>query len=286
MAESPAHKFGQIIGNVLQEAIEPLLQDFALRHGLYLDKKGTRTVRGGKKKVSWTDKFGNEHDLDFVLERGGSDARIGEPIAFIETAWRIYTKHARNKTQEIQGAVLPLVETYQNTAPFRGVVLAGSFTGGSLDQMKSQGFTVLDFPRDSVFKAFQRAGIDAAYDENTPDTKVLKKIRAWESLPKTKRTLVKDEMIRINSAQKERFMMALERTISRRIVLVRVLPLHGRPVEWKSTKEAIAFVERYDEENVTDSFARYEVEIRYNNGDRIQGHFADRHSAIEFLRRY
>ena len=34
MAESLAHTFGQIIGNVLEDAIEPALQKFADEHGL------------------------------------------------------------------------------------------------------------------------------------------------------------------------------------------------------------------------------------------------------------
>jgi hypothetical protein len=117
MAESPSHKFGQIIGDVLEVAIEPVLSLFAQENGLYLDKKGPRPARKGM-KVSWTDLSGNVHDLDFVLEKNGSLTKIGTPVAFIESAWRRYTKHSRNKAQEIQGAILPLAATYQNSAPF------------------------------------------------------------------------------------------------------------------------------------------------------------------------
>lgn len=85
MAESPAHKFGQIIGDLLELALEPHLQKFARKHKLYLDKKGKRKARSGK-KVSWTDTNGNKHDLDFVLERGGTENKIGTPVAFIESA--------------------------------------------------------------------------------------------------------------------------------------------------------------------------------------------------------
>ena len=105
MAQSPSHQFGQIIGLVLEEALKPLLADFASEHGLYLDQKGARSARRTR-KVTWTDALGNRHDLDFVLERGGSEQSIGVPAAFIETAWRRYTKHSRNKAGEIQGAVL------------------------------------------------------------------------------------------------------------------------------------------------------------------------------------
>src|SRR5438876_12260840 len=129
MAESPAHKFGQVIGEVLEAAVEPLLGGFAEEHNLYLDKKGVRPARSGN-RVSWTDAHGNTHDLDYVLERNGSDTKIGKPVAFIETAWRRYTKHSRNKAQEIQGAIIPLIEKHRNHCPFIGVVLAGVFTDG------------------------------------------------------------------------------------------------------------------------------------------------------------
>ena len=48
MAESPAHRFGQIVGEVLEAAIAPLLAEFAGKHGLYLDKQGERGVQAGK----------------------------------------------------------------------------------------------------------------------------------------------------------------------------------------------------------------------------------------------
>jgi hypothetical protein len=87
MAQSPSHKFGQIIGDLIEEVLADRLRAFARKHGLFLDKKGERTARSGK-KVTWVDEYGNLHDLDSVLERGGSDKQIGIPVAFIETAWR------------------------------------------------------------------------------------------------------------------------------------------------------------------------------------------------------
>lgn len=101
MAESPAHRFGQLIGELLESVVRPQLEDFCQDQGLYLDhQKRERPARSGK-KVSWTDQYGNAHDLDFVIEREGTDHQIGRPVAFIESAWRRYTKHSRNKAQEI-----------------------------------------------------------------------------------------------------------------------------------------------------------------------------------------
>jgi len=90
MAESPSYKLGQVIGNLIEEIIGPMLSEFCEDAGLFLDKKGDRIARSGK-KVTWKDKFGNLHDLDFVIEKGGTDDKIGQPVAFIEAAWRRYT---------------------------------------------------------------------------------------------------------------------------------------------------------------------------------------------------
>src|SRR5262245_39124220 len=100
MAESFAHKWGQEIGNLFQEALRRMLQPVACRHGLYLDHQRPRKARPGK-KVSWRDRYANAHDLDYVFERGGTETVLGLPAAFIEIAWRRYTKHSRNNAQEI-----------------------------------------------------------------------------------------------------------------------------------------------------------------------------------------
>lgn len=51
MAKSPSYQFGQIIGDVLEISIESLLENFVREHNLYLDKKGSRLARKGKKLV-------------------------------------------------------------------------------------------------------------------------------------------------------------------------------------------------------------------------------------------
>lgn len=70
MAESLAHRWGQIIGDGFEMFVRNILGEVAQRHGLYLDFKGPRKARGGQGKVTWQDGYGNKHDLDYVLERG------------------------------------------------------------------------------------------------------------------------------------------------------------------------------------------------------------------------
>ncbi|MBI3944615.1 MAG: hypothetical protein HY321_01730 [Armatimonadetes bacterium] len=82
------------------------------------------------------------------------------------------------------------------------------------------------------------------------------------------------------------FMVALARVVTRQITLVRVLPLHGRAHEWGCVADAISFIERYAGPEDRTPALRYEVEIRYRNGDRIDGQFADKSAAVDFLRGY
>src|SRR5690606_14420375 len=126
--------------------------------------------------------YGNSHDLDFVIEKDGHDTEIGEPLAFIETAWRRHTKHSKNKAQEISGALEPLYDNYYLNAPFLGAVLVGDWTQPAINQLASRRFTVLYFPFDETCRAFKEGGFDIYYEEETPDEVVREKIKRWECL--------------------------------------------------------------------------------------------------------
>ncbi|MBI4234443.1 MAG: DNA methylase [Chloroflexi bacterium] len=285
MAVSPAHRFGQIIGDMLEGAILPLLLQHAKKNKLYLDRKGKRPCRPGL-KCTWVDKNGNKHGLDFVLERGGTPSKQGTPVAFIETAWRRYTKHSRAKAQEIQGAIEPLAETYSHSGPFKGAVLAGVFTEGALSQLRSLGFTVVYFPYSSVIDAFKQVGIDAFSDEGTPDAIFQQKVNQWDALPASKKKAVAAALLKSNVSDVNKFMASLTAAVSRKIQAIIVLPLHGNAYEAKSVDEAVALLEDYDEARTPSSFERYEIHIRFKNGNEIVGKFNDKPSAIEFLRTY
>lgn len=285
MAESLAHTFGQVIGNVLEDAIEPMLQRFADERGLYLDKKGLRKARKGK-KVTWTDLHGNAHDLDFVLERGGTDEVIGTPVAFIETAWRRYTKHSRNKAQEIQGAIQALVSTYKHCCPFTGAILAGVFTDGAINQLKSLGFHILFFPYESILGAFQTVGMEASFDENTPEKEFRRKLSCWKTNDQKARRNVAIQLVRGHHKDIDEFLSALDDVVKRRIERIIVTPLHGRETECSSVGEAISFLSSYESSHVQGPVYRYEIHIRYNSGDRITAEFTEKAAALEFLKRY
>ena len=284
MASSPSHKFGQIIGDLLEEIMGPQLQDFCDKRGLYLDKKGERGAARGGKKVSWRDKFGNDHNLDFVIEKGGTKDRRGRPLAFIEAAWRRYTKHSRNKAQEIQGAVLPIAERHEWDKPFLGAILAGVFTEGSLTQMRSSGFEVVLFPYSSIVEAFASIGINAAFDESTPDIDFEKTIRNIKMLIDQQRASLKQRLIRSNQELLDQFFKELQATLDRKVNRVIVIPLHGNQSEFISIKAAVSFIQGYNETiSPNGVFRQYEVIVRYSNGDKIEAIFKDKQQTLSFL---
>lgn len=288
MAQAPAHTLGQIVGNALERAVEPLLRAFADEHDLYLDMKGRREARGKKTKVSWEDSLGNVHDLDFVLERGGTTEEVGIPVAFVETAWRRYTKHSRNKAQEIQAAILPLRERHKDVAPTSAVVLGGVFTSESLQQLQSSCFAVLFVPATEVFGAFEAFGIDVAVLEETPDEYVQEQVEAYRGLDEDAEDGLIQSLQSAVRAHWPDFEGQLRDVAERKIASIALLPLRGEERLFDRVQEAVDFIAGYDLDSPEErqEFRRFEVLIRYSNGDRITGEFEKAEEAMSFLDKF
>lgn len=287
MAKSPTHKFGQIIGDLLERSMEKPLQNFVNKHQrLYLDKKGIRNARGNKRKVTWIDNYGNTHDLDFVIEWDGTEHQIGKPAAFIESAWRRYTKHSRNKAQEIQGAISPLIEKYLNDCPFTGVILGGVFTQGSLDQLSSLGFKILYYNYETIIEAFSVVGIDAFFDEDTPDDTVKGKVDAYNALSPGQIIQIEDQLRELRENDLDNFISELEETILRKIQEIIVVALHGTEYKVTNIDDAIEYINSYRIEEGSLDIKKFEIFIRYSNGDKVDASFKDRHLALKFLINY
>lgn len=289
MANSPSHRLGQIIGDFLEELAVPLLEDFCRRHSqggpekvLYLDKKGSRSARPGQ-KLTWHDKYGNAHDLDFVIERGGTQDKIGHPVAFIEAAWRRYTKHSKNKAQEIQGAVIPIAEKYAWDAPFMGAFLAGVFTEPAIEQMKSAGFTISLFPYPTIVEAFSTVDVDISFDEQTADAHFAKIVAGLEALDTEEWDAVKERLLSLNESQINDFFAALDRALGKRIDRLYLIPLHGQTYAFRTTDEMVSFVREYEGDAANLPLVKYEVFIKYTNGSEIRSQFQEKEEIYVFL---
>jgi hypothetical protein len=294
MAESLAHRWGQIIGDGFEMFVRNVIGEVANRHGLYLDFKNPRTARAGQGKVTWQDGYGNKHDLDYVLERGGTEETLGVPIAFIESAWRRYTKHSKNKVQEIEAAVMPIALTFSRHQPFCGAVLAGVFTPNSLRQLKSIGFGVLHIPYDSILAAFNELGIDASSEDGisgTTEEQFREKITKWKSLSQpqaTNRLLAK--LHALHQREITDFKQQLEAALTRQVASVRLTVLRGHSVECSDVNSAIAYLieeeKSYRLREDGEQREAFEVQVRFNTGAKIEATFPKRAEAIAFLRSF
>lgn len=286
MAQAPGHLLGQIIGGVLEAALLPVLQQLAAKHDLYLDSPGSRPLRAGK-KVTWRDAKGNGHDLDFVLERGGSPTKQGNPAAFVESAWRRYTKHSKAKAQEISGALDPVLVAFADVKPVGAAVVAGEWTKPALNQLRTNGYVVLHFDFARTVDVFARHGMNIrGTGEETSDTFWQQQCDAFLSKDAAERQALAADLRETMQADLAVFAAELEKRIIRQIDYVTVVPLHGNHLQFTHVSAAINAVEAYPIGAATAAFLRFEVRIVYTNGDHIQASFESSGDAVAFLRTF
>lgn len=284
MAKSPAHRFGQIIGDILEDTLYEYCLTIANNHNLYLDHKHARPAREDRKEVRWDDINGNTHKLDLVMEKDGSEESFGAPKAFIEVAWRRYTKHAKAKAQEISAAVKPLVAKYYESSPFFGAVLAGEFTETSLDQMRSEGFEVLYFSTSIIEDAYAAKGVDAHWDESTPEEELQSRVEQMENMSDEDKKAIGHMLMETNKEQWDRFVEKLNISLARSIQNIRVLALYGEMHDFMNINEACDYIAKNADESENVKIYKYEITVIFTNGDKIEIQFKEKSNAIIYLR--
>jgi hypothetical protein len=287
MAGSPSHKFGQDLGNLLEyvvlyKVLKPRLEVFAAKNNFFLDWQTDRPARAGK-KLSWRDQYGNSHDLDFVIEAGGTPEKIGTPVAFIEAAWRRYTKHSKNKAQEIQGAILPIVEMHKLSAPFYGAVLAGEFSDASLRQLRNNKFSVLYIPYNNVVGAFRSVGFDIAFDEATADANYVAANSKLAALSEADMDAIRNALVEVSKNEIDQFMVALQAALERVIAQIILVPMFGTEFKSPSIELALKALEGLNLTIATGALQKIEVIVDYSNGDSIRASFHTATAVSDFL---
>lgn len=284
MAKSNAHKFGQMIGDLLEGAIIDKFKPVCKEYNMYLDYQHMRKARNNKKKVRWEDEDGNKHDLDIVIEINGSEEKLGDPKAFIEMAWRRSTRHSKNKVQEIAGAVLPIVKKYNRLSPFYGAVLAGEFTSSSLHQLESQGFKVLYFDIGTIIQSFKLIGLEIEWDDNTDEDIIAEYIKFFNVVSSEDKDKLIEYIFKSNEEKLNQFIKSLKDCFLRKVERIRIFTLYGDIVEVDSIDKAIEYINNHDKENTKiDTLIGYEIYVKYNNGDKMEAEFKEKRDVLRFL---
>jgi hypothetical protein len=64
---------------------------------------------------------------------------------------------------------------------------------------------------------------------------------------------------------------------------VLLIPLYGRSNQFATLEAALRFLDAHSIYEGSGEFRRYEVQIEFSNGDRVQGSFDSKYGAREFL---
>lgn len=286
MAKSYAHMYGEIIGDFFEASMIKYLNPTVRKLGYYLDYRHPRPARNGQKEVIWEDAGGNKHKLDIVIEKGGSEQRLGIPRAYIEMAWRRYSKHSKNKVQEISGAIIPLVETYKKSAPFYSAVLSGEFTNNALEQLRSQGFEVCYIDLNKMEEVFSSFGFTVIWEEKASEALFERMVKKYQALSQKKRLELYNKFVSVNKDELEEFKKALERSLSRKLESVIIIPTHGLAMPFTTVADACSFINGYEEEKTTAPILFYEIIIKFNTQEEYSCKCKEKSKAIEFLRNY
>src|SRR5262245_16981536 len=87
--------------------------------------------------------------------------------------------------------------------------------------------------------------------------------------------------------QVDAFVEALNSSLSRSVQGVTVIVLHGAPQQLPTVADAISYLHGYDDVRPSPAAAqKYEIDVRYNNGDVIHGVFQQKSEAVRFLQTF
>jgi len=126
----------------------------------------------------------------------------------------------------------------------------------------------------------------AIYETFAPEREFTEKIKRWERLKEAQKKLVAAGLRLQHRDDIQAFLNSLENAIKRKITVVIVIPLHGRRTECKGVDEAITFLTSYNSQILEGPVLKYEIGLRYSNGDKINAEFENKEDAIQFTARY
>jgi len=285
MPASPSHQLGETIGSLFEETIILFLSQNLIQNGYYVDYRHPRKARNGELDVVKCDINGNKHKLDIVIEANGTEEIMGHPKAFIEVAWRRYTKHSKNKVQEISGAIQPIIKAAGKDLPFYGAILSGNFSQNSINQLISEGFHVLHFTYCEMQEAFNTIGCNIIWEENSGRDYIQTLANQLASLTDDQRNIFMNNFIEIFKEKLHNFLILLNKRLTRTIEKITIQPTHGYTHTALTIEDAITFLNEYDT-NTIQPLLYYSVTVFYNTGEYFTNQCNDKAYALALLNQY
>ncbi len=94
---------------------------------------------------------------------------------------------------------------------------------------------------------------------------------------------IQEHLIRANQQAINEFFAALDRRLGRYITQIIIIPLYGRINEFIAIQDAISFLDQHRIYEGSGEFRKYEVQVEFSNGDRVQASFDSKGRVREFL---
>jgi hypothetical protein len=182
----------------------------------------------------------------------------------------------------MQAAIEPLLRQHSEAKPFAGAIVGGQWTATSLAQMASVGFTVLHLPYAEIVDAFSRVGINIATEEHTKLAQLQAMVDRYDALDAAGLTALGNALRACAPAEFARFRAVLAAMVVRNVERVTVLQLHGHADDFATADDAIEAIEQYSP-RADEPHVRWEITVRFANGDRIEAQFAEEQRAVDFL---
>ena len=153
--------------------------------------------------------------------------------------------------------------------------------------MESNGIQVLYIPYELIVDCFKIKDIDLDYAEDAPDSDKTNLILKFNSLSCHDITDI-ESCIKSNSGDVyANFMDKLKDALFRKPDSIIIVPLFGKGKEFNIISDAIDYVDTFSEEqNVDNPFCKFEVYIRFGNGDKIDCSLENKERLILFLEKF
>lgn len=150
---------GEAIGSTIERGVNALLKPLAEENGyIYVTYiENTKTRQPGKLLLK--DHFGNAFNIDSVIVNNRM-----QPIVLIESKYIRYTKHNRDKGSWICNTHYNLRRSYP-TVRKSIAVLAGNWSGPSLNMMRSYDVTIFEVGFRAIVATLHEYGIDITWKE-------------------------------------------------------------------------------------------------------------------------
>lgn len=286
MAKSPSHKLGQLIGDYFEQSIERFLVPLFEDGRYYLDYKHPRKSRNNKKLVEWQDSKGHKHNLDYVIEKDGTEHELGKLVSIIEIAWRTGGRHSANKVQEIMAAVNPIADKYRGNNVYKAAILSGDFTGPPLQNLEANDFDVVYFDKGSIKSAFASQGIDILISDGDDDNKTQRQVDIFESLTAVQRDVLAEDLYRCMSDKMAAFTSKLMSHLDSPITEIIIATSFSKSHSFDDINNAITSLEQTEPTVDGIQFSKYVIIIRYKTGTKVEIDAVSRDEAIQYLRRF